>query len=310
MKIENIKHFLPEINDVRLQQTLDKYFDFLNNLVKLGGNIIQWDIEYIREGTDNNIPTLFLRNFIELADSISILTSKSSIDPSKILIRSLIENSLSLLYMIEDNIKSRELSYIVWKTNKDISYFKQFISNSESHEKLKNSLKEDNNESILDNSTNNPMINEIIKNKLELLKQPNFKKIQQNYLKTRGKSRRVNHWYNLYNGPKNFYELCKKLNKTVIYDFFYREYSENVHASDTIKGFAPTDEDGQAQLIQIRDFEGCDRLFNTTATTILETYSKFVYNRLPEKHEEYMNYHKSFTSSFEELKKIKINYSK
>ncbi|MDT0555266.1 DUF5677 domain-containing protein [Constantimarinum sp. W242] len=101
---------LPLERDPYLIKVQNHFSDLLNQVIYYGTNIVELDTKVKREGKDNNVPTLFLRNILEISDSISILIRNSSIEPSKILLRSLIENSLSLAYMLEKNEKQRALS--------------------------------------------------------------------------------------------------------------------------------------------------------------------------------------------------------
>jgi hypothetical protein len=105
MDTKPIENILPRIADEHLQKVLDDYSKTIDEVLNFGTHILLWDIEYKREGKDNNIPSLFLRNIIELVDSISVLTKNSLIDPAKIQIRALLENHFGLLYMLQKDEK-------------------------------------------------------------------------------------------------------------------------------------------------------------------------------------------------------------
>ena len=95
--------------------------------MNFGTHILKWDVEKKRNGRDKNVPSVFLRNSIELGDAISLLIQKSSIDPAKILVRSLMESNFSLLYMIEKDEQLRAHAFLVCRLNKEIRYYKKFI---------------------------------------------------------------------------------------------------------------------------------------------------------------------------------------
>ena len=128
MDTKQIEEVLPSQLDESLEFILNSLSTNLSEVVNYGTHILMWDVETKRSGKDNHIPTLFFRNAIELGDSISLLIKNSSIDPSKILLRTLIENTYGLIYILERNEKQRALSYMVWKTIKDIKANKRFIS--------------------------------------------------------------------------------------------------------------------------------------------------------------------------------------
>lgn len=103
MKTNPIEEILPQNRDEYLIKIQNHCSDQISEMVNFGTHILNWDLEIKREGKNNNIPTLFFRNILEISDSISILIKESSIDPAKIILRSLIENILQLIYMIEED---------------------------------------------------------------------------------------------------------------------------------------------------------------------------------------------------------------
>jgi hypothetical protein len=118
---------LPQEENSELNLILKNLSDNLKRVVNFGTHILKWDIEKKRNGRDKNVPSVFLRNSIELGDAISLLIEKSSIEPAKILVRSLMESNFSLLYMIEKDEQLRAHSFLVCRLNKEIRYYRQFI---------------------------------------------------------------------------------------------------------------------------------------------------------------------------------------
>lgn len=308
MKTKPIEEILPEKNDEFLQNLLDEFSNCINETINFGTHILLWDTEKRREGKDNNIPTAFLRNIIEIGDSISILVKKSSIDPSKILLRSLMENSYQLQYMIEKNERQRSLSFMVWRAKKDINNYKQLISENQTSKHLKSKLAKDSSNFNIDKFMDRKEVENVINSKNSLLEQEEFKEINEEYINTSQKKKNPN-WYSLYNGPENFEALSIYLKKAGEYEFNYRKYSENVHINGVLKGFAYIG-NGNAQIIQIRDFENCVNIFVYTVLVLLDTYTQFVYRRIPEKSPELKKWYLEFKKEFDELKKVKINYKK
>lgn len=308
MRTKPIEEILPEKNDESLQNLLDKFSVCINEIINFGTHILLWDIEKKREGKDNNIPTVFFRNIIEIGDSISILVKNSSIDPSKILLRSLIENSYQLKYMIEKNERQRVLSYMVWRAKKDLNYYKQFVSENQSSKHLKSKLSKDKLNLDFDKFMDREDVQKVINSKNQLLEKEEFKEVNQEYIRTSEKKKNPN-WYSLFDGPENFEALSIYLKKSLEYEFKYRKYSENVHITGAFKGFVYVG-NGNAQIIQIRDFENCSDIFAYTVLVLLDTYSQFVFNRIPEKEAEIKNWYLEFKKEFNDLQNIKINYKK
>lgn len=303
------RQVLPENSDEYLQEVLTKFSSNIAEVISFGTHLLVWDVQSEREGKDNHIPTLFFRNILELGDSISILIKSSSIDPSKILLRSLLENSFGLIYLLERNERERSLSYMVWQALKQIKNYKRFISDNPSSKELKKLILENNLDFPLDKFFDREDVKKIIDSKAKLLKKPEFKEVYKEYNRTRKKKRNPT-WYSLYDGPQNFLELSKYLNKSLIYEFQYRNYSENVHVTSLQKGIARAGKDS-GQIIQIRDFEDSRDVFQSTISNLLESYNTFIKNRIPHKNEEFKNWYSEFRIvNHKILKEYTINYKK
>jgi hypothetical protein len=249
--------------------------------------VLKWDVEKKREGKDNHIPSLFLRNIIELGDAIAILIRKSSIDPCKNLIRSLYENCLSILYILEENEDERAHCFMVWKAKRDLKYYKQFITSNQSSKELKAKLRKDHLKLKLEK-----YFREVVHAKISLLKQDKFKEVAIEYERTTRSTKNPN-WHSLFNGPRNFQELSYYFKKTIEYEFQYRKYSENVHATGLLKGFADAGDD-KVQIIQIRDFENSKDIYIGTVSYLLIAYNEIILKRIPEQRDEFLKWHLSF----------------
>ena len=302
MKTEPIEEILPQNPVEGLISLLSKLSFTLNEVVNFGTKILDWDLKKTRSGKDKNVPSVFLRNSIELGDAISLLIEKSSIDPAKILIRSLMENAFGLLYMIEKDEDLRAHSFLVCRANKDIRYYKQFIESEDISKNFVSKLIKQEPDFKLENHCNPTEIKAVIKAKEELLNLPIYDVVNIEYHRTCNKNEKGNNnpnWYSLYNGPNNFESLCYYLENTILYDFQYRKYSENVHVINVMKGFVKS-KDGldKADLIQVRDFKDCKEVFYNGVNILLDLYREYIKNRLPEKQLEYDNWHNEFVKLF------------
>jgi|GEM_PF-6755282 len=112
MEIKEIEEILPKRIEPDLAVLLEKLASLVSDTVSLGTHLMKWDADKIRAGDESMPPMMFLRNIIELGDAISILIKTSSIDPTKILLRSLLENTFGLEYMLEKETEKRALSYL------------------------------------------------------------------------------------------------------------------------------------------------------------------------------------------------------
>lgn len=202
MKTPPNREVLPENQDDYLQKILNEFSDNISEVINFVTHLLVWDVQTGREGKDNHIPTLFFRNILELGDSISILIKSSSIDPSKILLRSLLENSFGLQYLLEKNERERSLSYMVWKALKQIKNYKRFISDHPSSKELKKLILENNLDFPFEKFFDREDVQKVIDAKATLLKKPEFKEVYKEYNRTSSK-RKSPAWYSLFDGPHN-----------------------------------------------------------------------------------------------------------
>jgi len=301
MRNSSTSEILPKDLDINLKKILFNYSDTIDEIVNYGTYILKIDYELKRDGKDNFVPTAFLRNCLELADGISILVKSSSIDPSKILLRTLLENSLSLIFMIRENEKTRAHCYLVWKAHNEIKLCKKFIDEEQISKDFVKQLKKENQDFELDNIRDIKGILKTIEAKNTLLKLPFYKEVDEEYQKSKKKGKNyIRNWYSLYDGPLNFELLSKELNSTLHYHFNYKKYSENVHAVNVLKAFISTGND-LAQLRQMRDFKDCREVFIEVIYLLLNLYNEFIEKRIPNEINNYPEWSKTF---FEKFKKV------
>lgn len=303
MKTKPIEEILPQKPVEGLISILSRLSFTLNEVVNFGTKILDWDIKKTRKGKDKNVPSVFLRNSIELGDAISLLIEKSSIDPAKILIRSLLENTFGLLYMIEKDEDLRAHCFLVCRINKDIRYYKQFIESEDISKRFISKFIKQEPDFKLENHCNPSEIKAVIKAKEELLNLPLYDEVNVEYHRTCNKNQKRNNnpnWYSLYDGPNSFESLCNYLENTLLYEFQYRKYSENVHVTNVMKGFMKSKNGiDKAHLIQIRDFKDCKEVFYNGVNILLDLYREFIKIRLPEKQIEYDDWYRKFEKIFE-----------
>lgn len=309
MKNSANNEILPREVDIQLEIILRKFTSTIDEIVDLGTHLLKIDYELIREGKDNNIPTAFFRNCLELADGISILMKSSSIEPSKLLLRTLFENSISLIYMIQKDEKKRVHSYLVWKAHQDIQICKRLIDEEQMSREFVKQLEKENSNFKLNDIRDLNGILKTINAKEELLKLPFYESVEQEFQRLKIKYKKpVKNWYSLYDGPKDFAMLCEEMNSTLHYHFNYKKYSQNVHGMNVLNAFIPLDND-RAQLKQIRDFKDCREVFIGVIDIIMNLYFEFIEKRIPNEISNYPEWSKTFFEKFEStLNETKFNY--
>lgn len=309
MKTRPVDQVLPLDRDEYLINIQNHCSNFISEIISFGTHILIWDVDKRRPGKNNNIPTLFLRNILELGDSISILIRKSSIDPSKIILRTLIESIFQLEYMISSNEKERALCYIVTKANRDIKFYNKFIASENSSKQLKSHIKKDNSNINFDKYLDHPTFINAKNSRVKLLQDEELAEFQLEYLRT-NKIKKNPNWYTLFNGPKDLEQLANTLLDNTRYQIFYRKYSENVHGFNLMKGLVECGE-GKAQVIQIRDFEDTQSVTSDAVTILIKILNFYVNQRLPEKASDFKSWYGTIRADYSDLINLEfINYEK
>ena len=94
-------------------------------------------------------------------------------------------------------------------------------------------------------------------------------------------------WFTLFGGPASIVELAKYLKHHVLYEFFYRYFSGDVHGNNNVKGKLFPHHDGTVNLLPLRDFSQAHFVTQQTHTLLLMSYLAFYQKRLPEKKKDF-----------------------
>lgn len=281
MKYPHVQNINPNIIENSLKENLENCFNNLQQIVNFGAHLFKWHIEKV-EGTDEKLATiLFIRNIIEIVDSISILIKNSSIDQCKILLRTLIESYFSFEYLLTNETDKRSMAFLAWRLNKDVEYYRKFESNSKDNIELKEEIKKNNEfwEKFI-NLDKPEMTKRISEIENTLNNNLLYFEANKEYHRTKHKE-----WYNMYNGPKNFFELSKDLNQNSIYKIFYTYLSDSAHGSDILRGIIEIDYNGTTRVNQIRLGKNYQEMTLNTIIISLLAFDCFIKTVLPEKEE-------------------------
>ncbi|XCF05345.1 DUF5677 domain-containing protein [Tamlana crocina] len=299
---KSIEDILPrEQNEVKAE--LNKLSSSIDNTVDFGTHLLKWQADKMKRGDDHLVPILFFRNILELADAISILIKNSSIDPAKPLLRSLLENSFGLEYLLEDDKKNRALSYNVWIAHKDLKFFEKLNANSQVGKQFFNVIKKD--KHVQEIKSNKELIEFGKRNSEELLKLSIYQKIEEEYQRTNA-IRKNPKWFALFDGPCDIEQLAKKLNHHTLYEVVYRMLSDNVHATDLMKSKLVPGKNGQTDIIQIRFPKDAQNITVYTLNILLMTYLTFYQKELPERKDDFTKWYSSFQPTFKELREKEL----
>lgn len=297
---------LPRQTDKKFQTTLDFFADGLEEIVNFGTIILKWDLERT-DGEDEILPgALFLRNFIEELDAISILMRRCAIDSCKSLLRTVIENFLYIEYICQSDMYNRSMSYLIWNTFNQINNLNQYIPETEKGEEFLKNCQKDRflkNHKVFEIDKIKEFIN-VNKRFLEIDK---YVSVKNEYYRTKNKLKNSPNWYSLYDGPRNLKELATRVGFPALYEVYYRNYSFSTHGNDIIQGRITISSEGIPQIFQIRFPGDAQSITHNSFNISIATFSTFCKVRIPEKEILFLEWFDTIKNIYSEIGKIEID---
>lgn len=295
-----VEKFIPRTVSSDVQKILDSFSSWLEEIVNFGSNIVSWDIEKTKGEEEILPPILFLRNFLEYTDACSILVKQSSIEPCNTILRTLLENFLSLEYLLQEKKHERSLCFIVWNAFENRQLFLSMDQKSVFYKKIEDAFKKDKIFHDLKPFVL-PDIELRIKNNERLLEYDKYKSTVSEYIRTKKNLNKNPNWYSLYNGPRNVEQLADRLGFNAYYEILYRGLSSSTHGNAIIQGKVARNINYGVDIHQIRLPAGAQTV--TTFCFNLSTYlfKTYIYKRLPNKISDFDDWIKSIQSIFKAL---------
>lgn len=297
-----IKEIVPREVPEKAKPTLEWFCKILNETVDFGSNIMLWDANPKTNGEENVPPTMLLRHFIDIIDSISLLVKEGSGDTAKILARAALEVTLYMEYLFEKDSKKRAMAFLVEDTMKQIK-----IAN-----KLNPDLPEGkqtyrlfNDEKLLTDAVADPkQMFSFVQEKKKLLQLPRFQEAYKEYQRLIRKGERNPKWYSFYDGPKNIESLASYLRQKTLYEIIYRKWSGSVHGTDIYVGKMNTyPEENRIDIFQIRFIKDVQEVVSYSLIMSFKIFSRYILTRIPERQENYFKWYKYMGSYKENLAK-------
>jgi hypothetical protein len=271
-------------------------------MVNFGSNLIKWDVEIVRGEEEILPPILFLRNYLEYLDACSILMKQSSIEPSKSILRTLLENFLSIEYLLAEKNHERSLSFLVWNSFENRKLLLSMDGKSENYKKLQSAFQKDK----LFNDISAlvfPNIESGIKNNEELMKSEKYKTTVKEYYRTKNKLGGKNpFWYSLYDGPLKIEKLAYNLGFNVYYELLYRIFSSSTHGNEIMQGKIAKNKQKGIDIFQIRLSTGSKNIISFCIALTTYLFKTYINRRLPTKKEEFDSWVQTILPIYEELK--------
>lgn len=284
MKIEPLEAVLIRKIQSDEADTLNFLADAIDQVVNIGTHFIKWEAA-TGGATIEKTPLIMLnRHILEMGDAISILLRSSSVDPCKAMLRSIIETSLQIEYLLMDPEK-RGFCYMVCHHNKMMKQLKRMVGNSKEQKEYFNQLKNKSYTAINANDFSHPNAQNDINGLLMLVNSPDYKIYQSEYIRTstqkdkngkRDKRDKNPEWYSLFGGPKSCIALAQELNRKDFYEFLYRPFSSTVHGSDLLNSNLQLLPNGFAQASPMRNNNFASELGEVAIQLLTETQRTLV----------------------------------
>lgn len=295
-----IDDILPREPGDDLLGLLGKLADLIDEYVNFGSHLMKWEAKKKGGGDEDLPPLMFLRNIIELADAISLLVRNSSIDPCKPLLRTLLESTFGLEYLLVEDTERRSIAFIIWNTHRELKYLDKIDSKTEAGRQFKKEIEKDKLIEDISPIFNRPNLELAKQFNLDILSKPRFSIVEEEYQRTL--LRRKNpKWYALFNGPNDIERLAKHLKHHALYEYFYRMYSGNTHATSIYQEKVKRNPDGTGAIIQIRTPKDAQSVTGMTLNIFLVGLLSFGDHFLPERKTEFQTWYKSVKKSQDRL---------
>jgi hypothetical protein len=208
---------------------------------------------------DRAAAMLLARHAIEMSDGIGVLVSKGCAEPCKVLLRSLLEATMGVAYIVEADSERRDLAYQVAHAHRRIKLYQKWDCNTPQGKTFAAEMAGDSMwQSIKPQSVDLP---KAIANLEAMLKTPAFVPIEaewQRYKVNHPKTKADPAWHSLFGGPANVRDMAKHLDMRGEYECLYRYWSDAVHAGNAMSQIKSFDQDGErrAMLMPLRFPEG------------------------------------------------------
>ncbi len=201
------------------------------------------------DGDENLAVLMSLHHALEMLDGVAELLDESCVVASHPLLRSAFEASLGLRYVLEADFQRRASAYVVADIKDQIRWYEQMDPETPAGKYFRS------NTGHCEGKSDFPFpdpekCRTSAANLRKMLEKVSFKDASDEYDSV-AKKRRKPHWYSLFDGPSNLYELAAFLGEADNYRVLYRKWSKTSHAVDLYRQLT-TDKDGKAAVRVIR----------------------------------------------------------
>ena len=195
----------------------------------------------------HSAPVLLTRHVIESLDAVSVLVAQGCSHPCQAPLRSALEATLGVLYILRAYTERRAFAYQVAHAHRRIKLYEKGDPATDAGKEWRKVLSTDPAGDIL--SLLPPIdYKKAIANLRSMLAKPQFVPIEAEWQllreynvdpvdptkRTKRKRKSDPEWYALFGGPSNVRDLAIKVGHPAMYEFLYRQWSNDVHAGSAL----------------------------------------------------------------------------
>lgn len=193
-------------------------------------------------------PLMLIRHTIESLDAVSVLVAGGCSNPCQAPLRSALEASLGVLYILRTDTERRAYSYQVAHAHRRIKLYEKGDPTADAGKEWRKVLSTDPAGDIL--SLLPPIdYKKAIANLKAMLARPEFVALEAEWqfmrtynvnssdpTKPTKKKRKTDpEWYSLFGGPSSVRDLAIEVGHPAMYEFLYRQWSNDVHAGSALE---------------------------------------------------------------------------
>lgn len=296
-----------EEND-EIKSIIEQVSYVISSIITKYGELIN-EISYDTSRQDDFIDTvicLFIRKIMEQLDAINALFSIGSFVQAQIILRSVIENIISMEFILKEDSGMRAASYYLEHHYKEVELGRKYFNKNHKYGKLiienigekqfdidcgKYKRKKEAFKRLINSKEIFRKVDKARKNKLDEKKKKSGKK--KVYIK----------WYEICSSESSFYDLMKATGHETYYESIYGGFSYEIHALNSMMDMN-IDMDG-ISLKRIRNFEKGSTTFSIVCTFSISGLTK-LYEYMNDGDEEKREFN-SFYIDFAEKRDIVIH---
>jgi len=220
-----------------IEKTCEEFATFISDCVKSLIDAYNVAVTKAETTKGNHQITVFLlvRHAIECLDAVSVLVSKGCSNPCQPLLRSTLEATLGIFYILKEDTTRRALAYHVAHYHRRLSLYRKMDPVTQAGQEFRNKFKDDPIVGSVIADLGHIDVNGMAAHVETLLKKDDLQPIEDEWQKAK-KGKRNPEWYSLFNGPPNMQELAKEVGLIFpgMYECLYRYWSNEVHAGSVM----------------------------------------------------------------------------